>query len=161
VHPTNRKVYLILLSVAFSGLFKSQGAEVKLMVCKTDSKQNAQICMETNFFFFKMQNQQLFKKILFLFFQISQDFMQQIQKLSLRSMSYLYFEHVLKNLCKRLLSKLLTQQLNLQTKKKRQEKKKIFLLQNNATRKNDDKIKTKRMKRKLWLKAQIANRIRA
>jgi hypothetical protein len=37
----------------------------------------------------------------------------------------------------------------------------FFLLQNNATRKNDDKIKTKRMKRKLWLKAQIANRIRA
>jgi hypothetical protein len=37
----------------------------------------------------------------------------------------------------------------------------IYLLQNNATRKNDDKIKTKRMKRKLWLKAQIANRIRA
>jgi hypothetical protein len=37
----------------------------------------------------------------------------------------------------------------------------FFLLQNNATRKNDDKNKTKRMKRKLWLKAQIANRIRA
>ena len=36
----------------------------------------------------------------------------------------------------------------------------IYLLQNNATRKNDDKIKTKRMKRKLWLKAQIAYRIR-
>jgi hypothetical protein len=40
-------------------------------------------------------------------------------------------------------------------------KKKIYLLRNNATRKNDDKIKTKRMKRKLWLKAQIAYRIRA
>jgi hypothetical protein len=40
-------------------------------------------------------------------------------------------------------------------------KKKNYLLQNNATRKNDDKIKTKRLKRKLWLKAQIANRIRA
>jgi hypothetical protein len=37
----------------------------------------------------------------------------------------------------------------------------FYLLQNNATRKNDDKIKTKRMKRKLWLKVQIANRIRA
>jgi hypothetical protein len=37
----------------------------------------------------------------------------------------------------------------------------FFLLQNNATRKNVDKNKTKRMKRKLWLKAQIANRIRA
>jgi hypothetical protein len=74
VHPTNRKVYLILLSVAFSGIFKSQGAEVKLMVCKTDSKQNAQKFLETNFS--KMQNQQLFKKILFLF-QLSQDFMQQ------------------------------------------------------------------------------------
>jgi hypothetical protein len=32
------------------GFFKSQGAEVKLMVCKTDSKQNAQKCLETNFF---------------------------------------------------------------------------------------------------------------
>jgi hypothetical protein len=37
----------------------------------------------------------------------------------------------------------------------------FILLQNNAIRKNDDKIKTKRMKRKLWLKAQITNRIRA
>ena len=32
----------------------------------------------------------------------------------------------------------------------------FILLQNNATRKNVDKNKTKRMKRKLWLKAQIA-----
>jgi hypothetical protein len=32
----------------------------------------------------------------------------------------------------------------------------FILLQINATRKNDDKNKTKRMKRKLWLKAQIA-----
>jgi hypothetical protein len=52
------------------------------------------------------------------------------------------------------------QQRNLQIKKKI-----IFfyfiLLQNHATRKNDDKIKTKINKRKLWLKAQIANRIRA
>jgi hypothetical protein len=37
----------------------------------------------------------------------------------------------------------------------------FILLQNNATRKNDDKNKTKRMKIKLWLEAQIANRIRA
>jgi hypothetical protein len=37
----------------------------------------------------------------------------------------------------------------------------FYLLHNNATRKNDDKIKTKRNERKLWLKAQIANRIRA
>jgi hypothetical protein len=55
------------------------------------------------------------------------------------------------------------QQHNLQIKKKM--KQEIFyffiLLQNNATRKNVDKKKTKRMKRKLWLKAQIANRIRA
>jgi hypothetical protein len=52
MHPINKKVYLILFSVAFNGLFKSQVAEVKLMVCKTDSKQNAQKCLETNFFFF-------------------------------------------------------------------------------------------------------------
>jgi hypothetical protein len=37
----------------------------------------------------------------------------------------------------------------------------FFLLQNHATRKNDYKIKTKRNKRKLWLKEKIANRIRA
>jgi hypothetical protein len=55
------------------------------------------------------------------------------------------------------------QQLNVQTKKTNDEREFffIYLLQNNATRKNDDKIKTKRIKRKLWLKAQIANRIRA
>jgi hypothetical protein len=50
------------------------------------------------------------------------------------------------------------QQQNLQTKKKmKQEKKNYFFisLQNNATRKNVDKNKMKRMKRKLWLKAQI------
>jgi hypothetical protein len=56
------------------------------------------------------------------------------------------------------------QQHNLQTKKKMKKRDFFFffiLLQSNATRKNVDKNKTKRMKRKLWLKAQIANRIRA
>jgi hypothetical protein len=54
------------------------------------------------------------------------------------------------------------QQHNLQIKKKMKEFLFYFiLLQNTATRKNDEKNKTKRMKRKLWLKAQIANRIRA
>jgi hypothetical protein len=49
------------------------------------------------------------------------------------------------------------QQHNLQIKKKMKQGFFYFiLLQNNATRKNDDKNKTKRMKRKLWLKAQIA-----
>ena len=63
---------------------------------------------------------------------------------------------------KKLLSELLTQQQNLQTKKTMKTEEIFFyLLQNNATRKNDDKIKTKRMKRKLRHKAQIANRIRA
>jgi hypothetical protein len=67
-----------------------------------------------------------------------------------------------KTYAKRLLSELLTQQQNPQTKKTmKKEFFFIYLLQNNATRKNDDKIKTKRMKRKLWLKAQIAYRIRA
>jgi hypothetical protein len=74
VHPTNRKVYLILLSVDFSGIFKSQGAEVKLMVCKTDSKQNAQKCQKQTFS--KMQNQQLFNEKTSFLFQIYQDFMQ-------------------------------------------------------------------------------------
>jgi hypothetical protein len=54
------------------------------------------------------------------------------------------------------------QQHNLQIKKKmKQEFFYFILLQNNATRKNDDKNKTKRMKRKLWLKAYISKRIRA
>jgi hypothetical protein len=66
MYPINRKVYLILLSVAFNGIFKSQGAEVKLMVCKTDSKQNAQKCLEMNFFL-RMQNQQLFDERLLSF----------------------------------------------------------------------------------------------
>jgi hypothetical protein len=67
-----------------------------------------------------------------------------------------------KTYAKRLLSELLTQQQNLQTKKTIKRRKFfIYLLQNNATRKNDDKIKTKRLKRKLWVKAQIANKIRA
>jgi hypothetical protein len=68
VHPINRKVCLILLSVAFSGIFKSQGAEVKLMVCKTDSKKNAQKCLELTFS--KMQNQQLFNEKTSFLFQI-------------------------------------------------------------------------------------------
>jgi hypothetical protein len=69
VHPTNRKVYLILFSVAFNGIFKSQGAEVKLMVCKTDSKQNAQKCLETKLLQ-TMQNQQLFNEKTSFLFQI-------------------------------------------------------------------------------------------
>jgi hypothetical protein len=67
-----------------------------------------------------------------------------------------------KNLRKRLLSKLLMQQLNPQVKKKTKEFFFFFyFIAKHATRKNDDKIKTKRTERKLWLKAQIANRIRA
>jgi hypothetical protein len=75
MHPINKKVYLILLSVAFNGLIKSQGARVKLMVCKTDSKQNAQKMLGNKNFFKQCKNQQLFKKILFFSFQLSQDFM--------------------------------------------------------------------------------------
>jgi short-subunit dehydrogenase len=44
MHPTNRKVYLILFSVAFNGIFKSQGVKVKLMVCKkTQSEMNKNV----------------------------------------------------------------------------------------------------------------------
>ena len=115
--------------------------------------------------FSKMQNQQLFKKIIFLFlFKFHKISCNNPTEFSLRSMSYLYFELYWKNYAKRLLSKLLTQQLNLQIKKKTKEKFPFFyfiLLQNHAIRKNDDKIKTKRNEIKLWLKAQIANRIRA
>jgi hypothetical protein len=76
VHPTNRKVYLILLSVAFNGFFKSQGAEVKLMVCKTDSKQNAQKMLGKNFFK-QCKTNNFSKRFFFFSFQLSQDFMQQ------------------------------------------------------------------------------------
>jgi hypothetical protein len=49
------------------GFFKSQGAKVKLMVCKkTQSKMNNK-CLETKTFS-KMQNQQLFNKKDFFFF---------------------------------------------------------------------------------------------
>jgi hypothetical protein len=50
MHPTNRKVYLILFSVAFNGLFKSQGAEVKLMVCKKTQSKMHKKCVETKTF---------------------------------------------------------------------------------------------------------------
>jgi hypothetical protein len=65
MHPTNRKVYLILFSVAFNGIFKSQGAKVKLMVCKkTQSKMHKNAWKQT---FSKMQNQQLFNERLLFF----------------------------------------------------------------------------------------------
>jgi hypothetical protein len=60
---------LILFSVAFNGIFKSQGAEVKLMVCKKTQRKNAQKCVETNTFD-KMQNQQLFNERLLFFSKI-------------------------------------------------------------------------------------------
>jgi hypothetical protein len=66
MRPTNIKVYLILISVYFNGLLKSQGTKVKLMVCKKNSKQNAQE-MRGNKTFTKMQNQQLFNKRLLFF----------------------------------------------------------------------------------------------
>ena len=58
--PSKQKVYLILISIAFNGIFKSQGMKVKLMVCKkTQSKMNKNAWKQT---FTKMQNQQLFNK---------------------------------------------------------------------------------------------------
>jgi hypothetical protein len=110
-----------------------------------------------------MQNQQLFKKILFLFFSTFTRFYAAILQNFHSDLRATYtWNCTEKTYAKRLLSELLTQQQNLQTKKTmKKEFFFIYLLQNNATRKNDDKIKTKRMKRKLWLKAQIANRIRA
>jgi hypothetical protein len=41
---------LILFSVSFNGIFKSQGAEVKLMVCKKTQSKTTQKCMETKTF---------------------------------------------------------------------------------------------------------------
>jgi hypothetical protein len=66
MHPTNRKVYLILISVAFNGLLKSQGAKVKLMVCKKTQSKMHKKCMETKTFT-KMQNHQLFNERLLFF----------------------------------------------------------------------------------------------
>jgi hypothetical protein len=57
---------LILFSIAFNGIFKSQGAEVKLMLCKKTQSKNAQKCVETKTFD-KMQNQQLFNERLIFF----------------------------------------------------------------------------------------------
>jgi len=67
--PYKQKVYLILLSVAFNGIFKSQGVKVKLMVCKKTQRKMNKKCLET-IFFTKMQNQQLFNKKDFFSFQI-------------------------------------------------------------------------------------------
>jgi hypothetical protein len=66
MHPTNRKVYLILISIAFNGILKSQGAKVKLMVCKKTQRKMHKKCVETKTFD-KMQNQQLFNERLLFF----------------------------------------------------------------------------------------------
>jgi hypothetical protein len=73
-----------------------------------------------------------------------------------------YTRHALKNLCKRLLSKLPLQQLNPQSKKKN-EAKDCFLFRCKITQQGKmmTSSKPREMKEKLWLKAQIANRIRA
>ena len=64
-----------------------------------------------------------------------------------------------KNLCKK--TSFLATDATTQSSNQEENKARIFfiLLQNNATRKNVDKNKTKRMKRKLWLKAQIAKEL--
>jgi hypothetical protein len=68
MHPINKKVYLILLSIYFNGIFKSQGVEVKMMVCKkTQSKMHRNAWKQT---FSKMQNQQLFNEKTSFLFQI-------------------------------------------------------------------------------------------
>ena len=124
--PYKQKIYLILLSVAFSGIFESQGAEVKLMVCKIDSKQNAQKCLETKLLQ-TMQNQQLFKKILFLFSSTFTRFPAAILQNFRSDLRATYTLNCTeKTYAKRLLSELLTQQQNLQTKKTM--KKRNFLI---------------------------------
>jgi hypothetical protein len=66
MHPRNKKVYLILFSVVFNGLLKSQGAKVKLMVCKKTQSKKHKKCVEIKTFD-KMQNQQLFNERLLFF----------------------------------------------------------------------------------------------
>jgi hypothetical protein len=66
MHPTNRKVYLILISVAFNGILKSQGTKVKLMVCKKTQRKMHKKCVKTTTFT-KMKNHQLFNEILLFF----------------------------------------------------------------------------------------------
>jgi hypothetical protein len=92
MHPINRKVYLILLSISFSGIFKSQGAEVKLMVCKTDSKQNAQKFLETNFFFLNAKPTTFQKDSFSFLFNFHKISCSNPTEFSLISVSYLYLE---------------------------------------------------------------------
>ena len=113
--------------------------------------------------FSKMQNQQLFNEKTFFLFQISLRFYAINEENFHSDLQATYTRHVLQKLMQKDFFPSYWRN-NKIFRPRRQWKNNfffIYLLQNNATRKNDDKIKTKRMKRKLWLKAQIANRIRA
>jgi hypothetical protein len=109
-----------------------------------------------------MQKPATFQKDSFLFFSTFTRFHAALLQ---NFLSYLRATYTLNCTEKTLCKKTSFRATDATTKPSNQEDKKegifIYLLQNNATRKNDDKIKTKRLKRKLWLKAQIANRIRA
>jgi hypothetical protein len=113
--------------------------------------------MRGNTTFTKMQNQQLFNKKTSFLSKITKISCSKYERFSLRSASYLCLTCTAKNLCKK--TSFLATDATTQSSNQEENEKEgffFFLLQNNATRKNDDKNKTKRMKRKLWLKAQIA-----
>jgi hypothetical protein len=117
--------------------------------------------LETNFY--ENAKPTTFQQERLLFrFEITKILCSKYEGFSLRSASYLYLTRTAKTYAKQT-SFLAT---DATTQSSNQEENEFFffffiLLQNHATRKNDDKIKTKRNKRKLWLKAQIATRIRA
>jgi hypothetical protein len=89
MHPTNRKVYLILFSVAFNGIFKSQGAKVKLMVCKkTQSKMHKNAWKQK--LFLKCKTNNFSMKDFFSFSNLLRFHAVNNEEISLRSASYLY-----------------------------------------------------------------------
>ena len=96
MHPINRKVYLILLSVNFSGLIKSRGARVKLMVCQTDSKKKCTKMLGKNFF--KPCKTSNFSKKSFFLFKYDKIFKQQSYRIFTQIFELLMFRTVLKNL---------------------------------------------------------------
>jgi hypothetical protein len=121
------------------------------MVCKkTQSKMNKK-CLETKLLLKCKTSNFSTRKTSFLF-KFTKISCSKYEGLSLKSAMHC------KNLCKKT-SFLATDATTQSSNQEENETRRFFFfisLQNNATRKNVDKNKTKRMKRKRWLKAQIA-----
>jgi hypothetical protein len=90
---------LILLSVAFNGIIKSQGAKVKLMLCKkTQSKMNKK-SLETNFYK-KCKTSNFSRRKTSFPFEITKILCSKYEGFSLRSASYLYLTCIAKTYAK-------------------------------------------------------------